>query len=264
MEKLTHNSLNPFGQGDADTEDEENISSEPKENPVIVPLSHKPPADQVSHHWAALERAINNTTQLTNPFLLEEFREHLTTIEKLIAKESPEANGCTGDCLEVVLSENVIESIYLFSTRQREYGRDIRIMLLKFFNEVLTRSSQPVLIHQQVLRPLNRLLRSCEGTKDRDISLALVPLLHQICILIQENQSFLDLFYVETKAHHPSSFLLFTQLIPHLHDMTEVGNRSRDALLLCLSLADQLPHTNLSRFIATDCNFCQVGPWQIE
>ena len=265
------NTLNPFGsdkEENSEREEEEGGEEErgegvggSKEDAASLenlPVDHRPPAAQVEHHWAALGKIISDTGQLTDPFLLEEFQDHLYSIERLVSKERPEASGHTGSCLEVALSQNIVESVYVFGARQRVYGRDIRIMLLKFFTEVFARSQQPVLIHQQFLRPLNRLLRACEGSEDWGIFAALVPLLHQICILIQENQSLLDLFYVEAKAHHPSRFILLTQLIPHMHDTTEIGNRSRDALLLCLSLADQLPHTNLSQFIATDCNFCQV------
>ena len=253
--------LNPFGSDDDDEigKDKESegvrLSTAGLES---VPIPQRPPAAQVEHHWEALGKFMNDTGQLTDPFLLEEFRDHLTSIEKLVSRERPASKGQPGDCLSVLLANNVIENTYVFGTRQRVHGRDIRIMLLKFFTEVLAHTRQDVLIHQQFLRPLNRLLRACEGTEDGEIFAALVPLLHQVCILIQENQSLFDLFFVEAKAHHPARFFVMTQLIPHVHDTTEIGNRSRDALLLCLSLADQLPHTTLSQFIAADSNFCQV------
>lgn len=266
MERSAASNLNPFG-SDEEVEEEKQEEEEEGEGErgkdeityeKDIPLPSTPQAAQVEHHWQAAEKIMNGPGQLTDPFLLEELREHLSSVEKLVARERPDSTGCAGDCLEVVLNQNIVESVYVFSTRQRVHGREIRIMLLRFLTEILARSSQPLLIHQQILRPLNRLLRACEGADDTGISSALVPLLHQICILLQENQSLLDLFYVESRAHHPSRFLLMTQLIPHMHDVTEIGNRSRDALLLCLSLADQLPQSNLSRFIATDCNFCQV------
>lgn len=263
MEQPTGSALNPFG----NDEDEQELKREEegeegqKSTTVFenVSVSHCPPVAEVKHHWTALGKIINDTQLLTDPFLLEEIRDHLSSIEKLVSRERrPSSKGRTGDCLAVVLSENMIENVYMFGIRQKVHGRDIRIMLLKFFTEVFAHSRQDILIHQQFLRPLNRLLRACEGSEDGEISTALVPLLHQICILIQENHSLLDLFFVEGKAHHPPKFFIFTQLVPHMHDTTEIGNRSRDALLLCLSLADRLPHTTLSQFIAIDCNFCQV------
>ena len=229
-----------------------------------VSLKQRPPDVQVECHCTTLSNIINQTRQLTDPFLLQEFRDHLRAIEKLLSRERPTAKDLLGDCLSVTLSHNIIENVYMFSTRQRVHGRDIRIILLQFFTEVFAHSSQDLLIHQQFLRPLNRLLRACEETKkgeieDGEISTSLIPLLHQICILIQENQSYLDLFFVEAKAHHPARFFILTQLIPYMHSVSEIGKRSRDALLLCLSLADHTSHATLSEFIAIDSNFCQVG-----
>lgn len=229
-----------------------------------TPLKQRPPDVQLEYHCTTLSKIINETGQLTDPFLLQEFGDHLRAIEKCLSRERPMTKGLTGDCLSVILTHNIIENVYMFSTRQRVHGRDIRIMLLQFFSEVFVHSSQDILIHQQFLRPLNRLLRACEGTKkgeikDGEISTSLVPLLHQICILIQENQSYLDLFFMEAKAHHPARFFILTQLIPYMHDVSEIGKRSRDALLLCLSLADHTSHASLSEFIAIDSNFCQVN-----
>ena len=211
---------------------------------------------QLERSWKEVDAILQSHTM--DPFAMEELREHLSSIERLLVKDTPESNGQIGPCLQYVLSENIIENVYMFSTRQKVYAKDVRIMLLCFFAEVLTRSSQPVLIHQQVLRPISKLLRACEGTNDREIEISMVPLLHAMCILMQENQSLLDLFFIESQVHMQSRFLVFTQLLTHMHSSGEVGNRARDAILLCLSLADQLPDSNLTHFIASDCNFCQV------
>lgn len=211
---------------------------------------------QLEQSWNEINAILHSCAM--DPFAMQELREQLSSIERLLVKDTPESNGQIGPCLQYVLSENVIENVYMFSTRQKVYAKEVRTMLLCFFAEVLTRSSQPVLIHQQILRPISKLLRACEGTNDREIEISMVPLLHAMCILMQENQSLLDLFFIESPVHMQSRFLVFTQLVPHLHSSGEVGNRARDAILLCLSLADQLPASNLSQFIASECNFCQV------
>lgn len=208
-------------------------------------------------HCLAIENLVR--TKSLNPFALEELGEILTSIQNILSKDRPESKGQMGPCLKYLLNENIIETVYMFSTRQREYAKEVRIFLLKFFTEVFARSLQPILIHQQMLRPVSKLLRACEGSQDPGLTFHLVPLLHQICILIQENQSLLDLFFIESNVNMQSRFLVFTALIPNMHEVGDVGNRARDALLLCLSLADQLSGSNLSRFIATDCNFCQVN-----
>lgn len=248
-------SLNPFDE----LEDEEDGDSlEVQVSVSDLPLHERPAVNQVQHHWEAMDEIIQS--KATDPFTLAEFHEHLSSVGRLLVGEKPEASGRTGDCLEFLLSENVVESVYLFGTRQKAYSRELRAGLLRFFTDVFARSSQPVLIHQQILRPLSRLLRACEGTTDPNLCGALVPLLHRLCILMQENQSLLDLFFVDSRVPSQSRFLILTQLIPHMHAPGDVGNRARDAILLVLSLADQLPESTLCRFIATECNFCQARP----
>ncbi len=260
MAAVGSGSLNPFdGLEDEEEEEEEDVGGK-YEGGQELPLPERSPAEQCEHHWRALESIM--ATQVTNPFFtLGGFQERLLAIQRLLIKEKPGTPGQIGDCLAFLLSENVVEGVYLFSTRQRVYGRELRITLLRFFTEVFTYASQPILIHQQILRPLSRLLRFCEGVREKepDLGAILVPLLHRLCILMQENQSLLDLFFTDSKVHLQAKFLIFSQLIPHMHEVGEVGTRARDALLLCLSLAAQLPGSNLSRFITTDSNFCQVG-----
>ena len=259
-------SLNPFD----DLEDDEEIltmgvGEEGGKSDLIpthhqrdyrdLPLHERPPNYQLRHHWNEMDGLIQSGSM--DPFALEELREHFRVMEKLLIKDRPEQAGQIGPCLKLVLNENIIENFYMFSTQQRVYAKELRIMLLRFFTEVLARASQPLLIHQQILRPISKLLRACEASEDREINSTLVPFLHQLCILMQENQSLLDLFF-EAKPNMKSKFLVFIELIPHMHSMGEVGNRARDAILLCLSLAAQLPGSNLSHFIAVESNFCQV------
>ena len=241
-------SLNPF---DDDVDSElSDLSSGLEEKRAPSPVQ------QLEKCWTEIDSLLCSKSM--DPFAMQELREHLSEVEKFLIKDRPESDGQTGPVLQYLLNENIVESIYMFSTRQKVYTKEIRITLLKFFTEVFTRSPQPVLIHQQILRPISKLLRASEGTDDHEMCASLVPLLHTMCILMQENQSLLDLFFIESHVHMQSRFLVFTQLIPHMHAGGEMGNRARDALLLCLSLADQLPGSSLSQFIAADSNFCQV------
>ena len=242
-------SLNPF---------DDDFESDPPDLPSSGPVGGRVglSVQQLEQSWKEINSIFNSCTM--DPFAMEELREQLLKVEQILVKDTPQYNGQIGPCLQYVLSENVIENIYMFSIKHKAYANEVRIMLLCFFAEVLARSSQPILIHQQILRPVSKLLRACEGTINREIQVSMVPLLHAMCILMQENQSLLDLFFIESQVHMQSRFLVFTQLIPHVHGSGEMANRARDAILLCLSLADQLPASNLANFIASECNFCQV------
>ena len=245
-QSLGAKSLNPFDDDLLDLSVEEGEDTE----------KYLSPLNQLEQCWSEIDNL--STSNTMDPFAMEELRVQLSNIEKLLIKDSPESHGQTGPCLQYLLSENIMENIYMLSTRFKPYAKEIRILLLKFSTEIFTRSSQPILIHQQILRPISKLLRACEGTNDREMTTSLIPLLHTMCILMQENQSLLDLFFIDSHVHMQSRFLVFTQLIPHMHESGDVGNRARDALLLCLSLADQLSGSSLTHFIASDCNFCQV------
>lgn len=243
-------SLNPFDD-DVDSDLLDLSVENVRQNGVFSPVQ------QLEQCWNEIDDLLHS--KITDPFAVEELREHFSKVEKALIRDRPESHGQVGPCLQYLLNEDIIENMYVFSAKQKVYGKEIRIILLKFFTEVFSRSPQPVLIHQQVLRPFRKLLRVCEvdGTRDHELSASLVPLLHTMCILMQENQSLLDLFF-EPRVNMPSQFLVFSQLLPHMHVSGEVGNRARDAILLCLSLADQIPGSHLTQFIATDSNFCQV------
>ena len=263
MDSTHLDSLNPFD--DMENEDEEimtlGLGTEGEKDVAHrrdyrdVPLHERPLNYQLRHHWNEMDDLIQSGSM--DPFALEDLREHFRAMEKLLIRDKPEQSGQIGPCLKLMINENIVETFYMFSTQQKVYVKELRIILLRFFTEVLARTSQPLLIHQQILRPISKLLRACEGSEDREINNAFVPFLHQLCILMQENQSLLDLFF-ETKPNMKSKFLIFVELIPHMHETGEIGNRARDAILLCLSLAAQLPASNLSHFIAVESSFCEV------
>lgn len=270
---------NPFDELTDDEEDidaeveaaeraaEEVISNNTDEEqvPVVVqnsslnPFGEDPLINDMERHWQELSDLLESS--LTDPFALQEFKEHLKAIADVLARELDQllGNGRTTECLEYFLSENMFEKVYLFSTRQRLYCSEVRLTLLNFSTSLLSCSGPPLFIHQQILRPLNRLLRACEMARDSWLDASLVSLLQQICILIQANDSLLELFFTVGSGKVPSKFLVFSLLVYYMHNLTEAGMRARDAMLLCLSIAGRSPHSSLCDFIITDTEFCQVS-----
>ena len=257
-------STNPFDDLDDEVSIErgqeiepDNESTFPRNPPLDNPFG-RIGIDEMDEHWRDLSDLMESS--ITNPFSLQEFREHLDMIQNIMEKEQTRSvsNGRTSECLELLLSENILEKIYLFTTRQRTYSTDVRLTLLHFFRTLLSLPGPPLFIHQQVLRPLTRFLRVCEMSQDQNLVGGFIPLLHQICILIQDNESLLDLFFTDGAGQVPSKFLVFTQLVPYIHDLSESGMRARDAMLLCLSIAGRSPQSSLCDFIVADTDFCQV------
>ena len=226
-------------------------------------------AEGIHSHWRELHGII--TTGITDPFDVVDVKKHLTAMGKLVAEETPHSSGRTGDCLEHLLSEDVIEQLYTLSLRERNYSKDLRLCILNFFVELLS-SPQPLLIHQQVLRPLTKLLHSLEENKDGDITAAMVPVLYQICVIIHDNPSLLDLFFMDGKKSSQSKCLIFALLISHIHETDNniltgdvygcsksVASCSRDAVLLFLSLAKKINHKGVAVFITNNTSFCPVS-----
>ena len=257
-------STNPFDDLE-DDECEEGVLRGEEATPTLSnhahndrnPFSDSPSGlELMTEHWEELSDLLESP--ISNPFALQEFQEHLISFIEIMKSEEGAESDRTSDCVELLLSENILEKLYLFSTKQRNYISDIRQALLVFLKALLSLSGQPLFIHQQILRPLNRLLRVCETSRDDKLNPAILSLLHQICTLIQYNETFLDLFFTDGGGHVPSKFFIFSHLVSHLHDSGEGGARARDAMLLCLSVAERSLHSSLCDFIVADTDFCHV------
>lgn len=242
-------STNPFD--DLDDEDEDEVQDTRLRSGTTGSM-----VDEMEQRWRDLQDLMSSV--ITDTFGLQEFREHLQVLSELIEKDQETSGNTTGACLELFLSDNVLEKVYLFSTRQRTHSHDVRLAVLQFSTTLISLPGPPLLIHQQVLRPLNRLLRLCDMQEDPNLISSAVPLLQQICLLIQQHESLLDLFYVDGEGQTPSKFFVFTLLISHMHSSAEEGMRARDAMLTCLYLAARSPLSHLGEFIVADTNFCQV------
>ena len=271
--------MNPFDDGDdhlnpfnEDVKEETGrINGLTKPGLLQQPSALVSPED-IESHWRQIDEIICNG--ITDPFDVVDIKKHLSAMGKLVAEERPHSSGRTGDCLEFLLSEDIIEKAYALSLRERTYSKDLRICILNFFVELLS-SPQPLLIHQQVLRPLTKLLHALEENKDEEITAGLVPVLHQICIIIHDNPSLLDLFYMDGRKSSHSKCLIFSLLITHIHetdsniscsimnsvsiDNRTVASCARDAVLCFLSLAKKTQHKGLSAFITNDTSFCPVS-----
>jgi len=260
FDEVDNGPINPF---DKDTTPKsEHINGMTKTGSLLV-------TGDIHSHWQELHGII--TTGITDPFDVVDVKKHLNAMGKLIAEETPQSTGRTGNCLEHLLSEDVIEQIYTLSLRERNYAKDLRLCILNFFVELLS-SPQPLLIHQQVLRPLTKLLHSLEESKDEDITAAMVPVLYQICVIIHDNPSLLDLFFMDGRKSSQSKCLVFALLISHIHETSNrvltgdvygscqrVATCSRDAVLLFLSLAKKIDHKGVASFITNDTSFCPVS-----
>ncbi|KAG7458786.1 hypothetical protein MATL_G00224350 [Megalops atlanticus] len=173
----------------------------------------------------------------------------------LLMEEGCGQAGAMGPILEFVVTENVMEQLFLWSLR-REFTDDMKVEQLKMYEMLVGQSRQPLLHHKPVLRPLMMLLSSCSGAGAPAVEAELVLLLNQLCSILAKDPSVLELFFHTSEDQGAANFLIFSLLIPFIHREGTVGQQARDALLLIMSLSAE-NHT-VANHIAQNTYFCPV------
>lgn len=103
-------------------------------------------------------------------------------------------------CLEYLLSENLLDKLYEWGTTTGRYSNAVRLEQLKLYEQLVTHSRQQLLlVHESFLRPLLKILLSCQNeTFPTDVEKRLVILLNQLCVVLMQNVHLLDLFFCST------------------------------------------------------------------
>ncbi|KAI1238435.1 hypothetical protein IHE44_0013164, partial [Lamprotornis superbus] len=96
--------------------------------------------------------------------------------------------------LELVISENIMEKLFLWSL-WHEFTDETKIEQLKMYEMFVTPSHQPLLHHKPILKPLMMLLSSCSGTTTPTVETELVVHLNKLCSIIAKDPSILELFF---------------------------------------------------------------------
>lgn len=75
----------------------------------------------------------------------------------------------------------------------------MRLEQIKMYEVLINISSHELLVHEPFLRPLLKLLLSCQGEYFPDnVVKVLVSLLYQLCVSLVQKVDLLDLFFVST------------------------------------------------------------------
>ncbi|XP_035274737.1 protein FAM160A1 [Anguilla anguilla] len=173
----------------------------------------------------------------------------------LLMEEDSGQEGAMGPILEFVVTENVMEQLFLWSLR-REFTDDMKVEQLKVYEMLVGQSRQPLLHHKPILRPLMMLLGSCAGAGAPAVEAELVLLLNQLCSILAKDPSVLELFFHTSEDQGAANFLIFSLLIPFIHREGRVGQQARDALLLIMSLSAE--NRTVAEHIAQNTYFCPV------
>lgn len=220
--------------------------------------------DSFKEHWLQAFKIIQRSQQLpTHDDVLGvvNYLEQMVTLLLLDIKKVdqitlPICNS--SQCLEHLISENILDKLFEWGIRTGKYTNAVCMEQLKLYEMLLTQSRHLLLVHEPFLRPLLKLLKSCQDEVfSKDIEKQLVSLLYQLCVLLMQNIDLLDLFF--SKENNKSKFIIFSLLISFVHREGSVGMQARDALLLCMSLSKKnknvgvyiLEHSNLCVLLAT-------------
>ncbi|NWU70146.1 F16A1 protein, partial [Pterocles burchelli] len=214
-------------------------------------------------HWAQVQKILEKHDPLKNTqakygaispdeaSTVQNYVEHMLFL--LIEEQAKDAS--MGPILEFVVSENIMEKLFLWSLR-REFTDETKIEQLKMYEMLVTQSHQPLLHHKPILKPLMMLLSSCSGTATPTVETELVILLNQLCSIIAKDPSILELFFHTSEDQGAANFLIFSLLIPFIHREGTVGQQARDALLFIMSLSAE--NNVVANHIAENTYFCPV------
>ncbi|GCC37298.1 FHF complex subunit HOOK-interacting protein 1A [Chiloscyllium punctatum] len=214
------------------------------------------------NHWAQVVKILERYDPLKNSSArhgsippdeasaVQNYVEHMIFL--LIEERVEDAS--MGPILEFVVTENVMEKLFLWSLR-REFTDEMKIEQIKTYEMLVTQCHQPLLHHKPILRPLMMMLSVCSGTTAPKVETELVLLLNQLCSILAKDPSTLELFFHTSEDQGATNFLIFSLLIPFIHREGGVGQQARDALLFIMSMSGEY---DVAKHIVENTYFCPV------
>ncbi|XP_063232931.1 FHIP family protein AAEL005291-like isoform X2 [Bacillus rossius redtenbacheri] len=184
---------------------------------------------------------------------------HLDQMANLLLLDLRAGSEGQAPCLEFLLSENLLDCLFRWSVHTGRYANAVRLQQLKLYELLLASCRSQLLSHEPLVRPLLKLLASCEGEcLPVELERRLVVLLNQLCVSLAHNVELLDLFFCAPAGPGPgpARFVIFTLLIPFVHREGAIGQQARDALLLCMALSKK--NGTVGAYIADRSNVCPV------
>ncbi|GJQ68104.1 hypothetical protein Trydic_g10703 [Trypoxylus dichotomus] len=213
--------------------------------------------DSFREHWQQVLKIIQRNQQLPSHDDVLGVVNHLEQMVSLLLYDIKKFKQiaiplATSQCLEYLLSENLLDKLYEWGTRTGQYVNAVKLEQLKLYDMLVSQSRHLLLVHEPFLRPLLKLLESCQkDVPPRATEKILVGLLYQLCILLMQNVDLVDLFI---KKEQRSKFVIFNILINFVHRDDSIGMQARDALLLCMSLSKK--KKSIADVILDQSNLC--------
>ncbi|XP_078068630.1 FHF complex subunit HOOK-interacting protein 1A [Mustelus asterias] len=214
------------------------------------------------NHWAQVVKILERHDPLKNSSAkhgaippdeasaVQNYVEHMIIL--LIEERAEDA--AMGPILEFVVTENVMEKLFLWSLR-RQFTDEMKIEQIKMYEMLVTQCHQPLLHHKPILKPLMMMMSVCSGAATPSVETELVLLLNQLCSILAKDPSILELFFHTSEDQGATNFLIFSLLIPFIHREGGVGQQARDALLFIMSMSGE---HDVAKYIVENTYFCPV------
>ena len=215
-------------------------------------------------HWAQATSIISKSANGNSPAVRRSVNEEIEAVLQyadqmvLLMIEEEEDQGGQGPILQYLLEENILEQLLTWTTQTGpEFADRLKLHHLKMFETMISQSRQSLFVHKPLIRPLLKLLTSCENTKNKQIETRLILVLHQLCVCVTQNTQMLELLFSASSEQGPAKFVIFSLLIPYIHREGPIGQQARDALLLIMALS--CVHDHIGTYIADYSDFCPVS-----
>lgn len=231
--------------------------------------------DSFCGHWEQVKdliaRSENSPTKHDDVLAVVNHLDHMVTLllvelHNCNKMTLPNGQQPSAPCLEFMLSDNLLDKLFEWSVSTGRYANAVRLEQLKLYELLVSHSRHQLLVHEPFLRPLLKLLASCQNEIfPQDVGKRLVILLNQLCVVLMQNVHLLDLFFCSTQQHgqqsnivgaNQTNFIIFSLLIPYVHCDGSIGHQARDALLLCMSLSQK--NSNIGTYIANHSSMSPV------
>ncbi|KAA0199589.1 hypothetical protein FBUS_10238 [Fasciolopsis buskii] len=132
-----------------------------------------------------------------------------------------------------------------------------RVHLLGLFETLMTQSRQDVIGQISILRPLLQFLFKLSSQLRPAYSRVYGRTLYELCVLLCRDSFFLDRCRKVCEELFSQPHIVFSMLVPLIHQGDAVGDWARDAFLLVLSVSKR--DDALGEYLAFDSDFCPVS-----
>ncbi|VVC35326.1 Retinoic acid induced 16-like protein,Armadillo-like helical [Cinara cedri] len=225
-----------------------------------------PAFENFMYHW---EKFMVNYLEWTTDGKYSQFHieqtnvpSHLEIVQQILLSEDKNEEITTNLCMEYVLQNNLFNILVIMAEKEKLIG--LRILILKFMTNIISQLRNPVLAHQSIFGPIQKLINLCHCVFYNERQQDQIHFLHTLCVLLNNQQNTAIMFFsYESELEESESQKLNTFNKLNLLDCilsyintkdTEVYYKCCDCILLLTKLNDE----NVMDLIVKNTNLCST------